>query len=138
MKFTDDEVIKALECCTDESGLCVGCPFWEDWEDEDRCRPYSLLGLSVDIIHRQKAEIEKLGRDRYQILPDGRLELLPRTDINAIKAEAIKEFANCLLKKVFPYDGLDIDKRKYAINAGAVEKAIKDLVKELTEAENES
>lgn len=130
MKFTDDDIIKALECCTDESGLCVGCPFWEG---EDLCRPYSLLRLAVDIIHRQKAEIEKRGRDRYQILPDGRLELLPRTDINAIKAEAIKEFANCLLKKVFPYDGLDIDKRKYAINAGAVEKAIKDLVEEMTE-----
>lgn len=52
------------------------------------------------------------------------------------RAEAIKEFAERLKKKMYPYNGLD--KKTYAINARAVEKAIEDLVKEMTEEHNES
>lgn len=49
----------------------------------------------------------------------------------ADRNEVIREFAERLKKKIYPYNGLD--KKTYAINAGAVEKAIDDLVKETTE-----
>jgi hypothetical protein len=169
-KFTDDEIIKALEVCTKSKswGDCedMGCPAatkhgcyfcLRTAEDYEGVAQDELLKDALALTNRQKAEIErletvhadmieslrlaaeankdmqaelkKLGRDRYQILPDGRLELLPRTDINAIKAEAIKEFAERLKEKMYPYNGLD--KRTYAINARAVEKANEDLVKEM-------
>ena len=54
-------------------------------------------------------------------------------DRYADRNEVIREFAERLKKKIYPYNGLD--KKTYAINAGAVEKAIDDLVKETTEAE---
>ena len=52
-------------------------------------------------------------------------------DRYADRNEVIREFAERLKKKIYPYNGLD--KKTYAINAGAVEKAIDDLVKETTE-----
>jgi hypothetical protein len=121
-KFTDDEIIKALELCSrlDLSfEECDKCPYKGKCGTKDGNMPADAL----DLINRQKAEIEKLGSDRYQILPDGRLELIPRTDINAIKAEAIKEFAERLKPKLSYYD-------EYIVDA---------LVKEMTEEQtNES
>ena len=52
-------------------------------------------------------------------------------DRYADRNEVIREFAEKLKKKIYPYNGLD--KKTYAINARAVEKAIEDLVKEMTE-----
>lgn len=54
-------------------------------------------------------------------------------DRYADRNEVIREFAERLKKKMYPYNG--VDKKTYAINAYAVEKAIEDLVKEMTEAE---
>lgn len=46
-----------------------------------------------------REKLEKLNKDRYQILPDGRIELLPRTDIDAIKTEVAREiFAGVKLR----------------------------------------
>jgi hypothetical protein len=147
--FTDDEVIKALECCN-TPGSCWECPYYgiNEVEYDDGC-VQKLIQDILPFINRKnaeierlnavhadmteslrlvseankdmQAEIEKLGRDHYQILPDGRLELIPRTDINAIKAEAIKEFAERLKPKLSYYDEVYVDT----------------LVKEMTEDNNE-
>ena len=42
-------------------------------------------------VERLNKKIDALKRDRYQVLPDGRLELLPRTDLYKIKAEVARE-----------------------------------------------
>lgn len=131
-KFTDDEIIKALECCNECN--CKQCPCFA--EDVNGCKEIPTDQI-LALINRQKAEIErlkKIGDDKTSevLRHDASIRELHK-QLETAKSEAIKEFANCLLKKVFPYDGLDIDKRKYAINAGAVEKAIKDLVEEMTE-----
>ena len=61
-KFTDEEVIKALKCCikTDHFGDCFGndCPF----VSEHGCRvgKETLYPYVLDLINRQKAEIERL------------------------------------------------------------------------------
>jgi hypothetical protein len=78
----------------------------------------------LDLINRQKEEIENLTKDRYIITPDGRCELLPRTDINKIRAEAIKEFAE-MLKKYYRH----IDKTAGAL----IEYTINQKVKEFLE-----
>ena len=53
-----------------------------------------------------KSKVEELKKDRYQILPDGRIELLPRTDIDAVKAEVAREIfeeiETVLCRSVYP------------------------------------
>jgi hypothetical protein len=63
-KFTDDDVIKGLECCSNTKDLmmCQSCPY------EIRGCNIHLLRDALDLINRQKAEIEKLkdSRDRWK------------------------------------------------------------------------
>lgn len=66
-KFTDDEVIKALECCTNcicnHAKTDTECPLVK----MAFCKNY-LMKQSLALINRQKAEIEKLkeGNDESQ------------------------------------------------------------------------
>ena len=61
--MTDNEIIKALECCTSHRGYeaCIGgCPFHEQelcLKDAD-----AVLTHSLDLINRQQAEIERLQK----------------------------------------------------------------------------
>lgn len=87
--MTDKETIKALKfCCLARDNCCEDCPF------SNRCR-YNIEQIekeALDIINRQKAEIEKLqisiglASDKYRV---GR-----------IKAEAVKEFAEKLKDRI--------------------------------------
>lgn len=115
-KFTDDEVIKALECCV--SGYCIDgkCPLF-DWDDEDdisKCTE-TLATIALALINRQKAELE----DLREIVFTDRTEA-----IRQLKAEAIKEFA----------ERLKAEKFKHA-NFGELVyvEDIDNLVKEMTE-----
>lgn len=44
-------------------------------------------------VERLNKKIDVLKRDRYQVFPDGRFELLPITDLDKIKAEVAREVA---------------------------------------------
>ena len=58
--MTDNEIIKALECCTDDSNgvtRCERCPY--QTTDLDYCID-DLLEQALDLINRQQAEIERL------------------------------------------------------------------------------
>ena len=58
--MTDNEIIKALECCGFEYGnLCSVCPKYE--KDNDFCQE-ELHNYAIDLINRQKAEIERLKK----------------------------------------------------------------------------
>ena len=204
-KFTDEEIIKALLCCANQMYYCK----------DKECKA-KTLGNAIDLINRQKAEIEATEKECADLLgqrnavemmldranyncdkADEEIEYLKSENarlitsnsqlearvcedraeiemLNAVhadmteslrlaaeankdmqaeledlreivfmdrseaiaaerkklKVEAIKEFANRLLKKIFPYDGL-VDKKTYAINAKAVKKAIEDTIKEV-------
>lgn len=52
-KYTDEEVIKALECCNSH-GKCEQCPYFGKCKD--------LEPDVLDLINRQKAEIERLNK----------------------------------------------------------------------------
>lgn len=99
--MTDNEIIKALECCGDKN--CKYCPnFSEDIECSEK-----LIKLSLDLIKRQKAEIEKLQvstmvcEQRDLIIENAKLITLNWGNpiIVAIKSEAIREFAERLKEK---------------------------------------
>ena len=56
--MTDNEIIKALECCTDEwYENCNECPCSIDTVS---CERMKLLEDSLDLIKHQQAEIERL------------------------------------------------------------------------------
>lgn len=77
--MTDEQIIKALECCIDGDS-CDGCPLICDDVCTDNLRAYSL-----DLAKHQKSEIDGLKNIYKSPNYLGRL-------YNKIKSEAIKEF----------------------------------------------
>ncbi len=77
--MTDNKIIKALKECEE-------CHYYNDCEKSTR--------LALDLINRQKAEIERLKPFR-----DAAYDAL-KTNYFAIKAEAIKEFADLSIKRI--------------------------------------
>ncbi len=58
--MTDNEIIKALECCASvEDGCPTDCPLFVG---DDSCFS-TLLKPTLNLINRQKAEIENLNKD---------------------------------------------------------------------------
>lgn len=98
--MTDEQIIKALECCaTDDGDDCFQCPycnlFFEpgDGGCVNRCRKDAL-----DLINRQKAEIERTEKE----LTEYKLRLkMSECTVDEIKSEAIKEFAEKLKKRFY-------------------------------------
>ena len=101
-KFTDEEIIRALEHCvyTERGYKCRECV------NVTGCKPW-LLREALDLINRQKAEIERLLQITQQP-----------------QAEAVKEFAERL--KTY-YRNLD------RTAGGLVEYHIDQIVKEMTD-----
>lgn len=68
--MTDNEIIKALECCTKgtTSDVCDDCPL----RTTDICteEENGVLKLALDLINRQKAEIERLTAQRDKAVKD--------------------------------------------------------------------
>lgn len=84
--MTDNEVIKALECCTKDG--CSNCPLYVP-ESTGICVKRIMFG-ALNLINRQKAEIEKLKEE----LADARF-------LNTgAESDGIKEFAETLWGKL--------------------------------------
>ena len=86
MKLTDEQIKNAMVCCKDNNKkTCRYCCFRHD----RYCREI-MAGNALDLINRQKAEIERLK----DIAKGALTESVKLCDcINRAKAEAIKEFA---------------------------------------------
>jgi hypothetical protein len=116
-KPTDNEIIKALECCGDTSlGHCENCPF------NDGMGFVCIIDksqLALDLINRLQAENEALTKDK---------ENLAYSLANAVgqkmtaKAEAYKELAEKLEKR-FLFCGMHSN--------GEIKEIIKIVLKEL-------
>ena len=117
--MTDNEIIKALECCCAKENCevvsCERCPLEKHYECTD-----IMFHETVDFINRQKAEILELQKR----IINWRADMDYRPD--EIKSEAIKEFAE-KLKNCFAISGDYLD----------IINIIDNLVKEMTE-ENEN
>lgn len=145
-KFTDEEVIKALECCCSTSVVnCNKCTYAKPAID-DYCANI-LMRDALDLINRQKAEIANLINavdnstkeflklhDEYQE-QKAEIERLEKHNTEYARkhyqdgrVEAIKEFAERLKEKLI----------KGGIYPVLVKNSIDDLVKELTEEKNEN
>ena len=117
--MTDDEIIKALECCGNiVDSTCKECAYHETYNASCVVR---LMRNALDLINRQKAEILELQKR----IINWRTDMDYRPD--EIKSEAIKEFAERLKEKL-QWD-VEFD------NKLVFESDIDNLVKEMTEVE---
>jgi FtsZ-binding cell division protein ZapB len=65
--MTDNEIIKALECCVNIEGDCESdCPLYEFCEEIS----YTMVKAVFDLINRQKAEVEFLKEQRDIYMQD--------------------------------------------------------------------
>ena len=122
-KFTDDEIIKALECCrTIDGNDCFTCPYHgKQYEIGSGGCTNDLVSDALALINLQKAEIERL-KDKYECIYQ------PKA---MIKAEAIKEFAERLVA-IYENDKT-YDRPNAHTLVVTVFRNIDNLVKEMTE-----
>lgn len=102
-KKFDEEIIEALDLCTQQNGSipCYDCPCWND--DEQECEGIDYTA-TLDLIKRQKAEIERLKECPKCVYEyDGEITEYcvqgPCSNfktVEQIKSEAYKEFAERL------------------------------------------
>lgn len=118
--MTDDEIIKALECCSDTTTeSCNGCPFLYN------CKQGSLKSIALDLIKRQKAEIEALkdsiqqGNEICENCQSDKNKGL----LNARK-NAVREFAERLEETKFKIGS------NYFIYADNIKVVVKEMVGE--------
>ena len=86
--MTDNEIIKALICCC--RGIVEDC---EKCSNKDICGKTDIVEYILDLINRQKAEIERLEKAIEMV---DFIEDLREKQIKRAKAEAITEFAERL------------------------------------------
>jgi len=93
--MTDNEIIKALECLRGKQTFCRECKYSAHLHYRE-CQQAAAQD-ALDLINRQKAEIERLNEVVERIQHHCRqLCILEAKQVNNIKAEAIKEFAERL------------------------------------------
>lgn len=151
--MTDNEIIKALECCS-YYDVCLNCPCFSFCG----CTP-ELLESALDLINRQKAEIERLEHlllgvmhfvdkwldgaelkqdevNRARAMREKILQIVEKLeeendflksiDIDRIKAEAVKEFDELLKEDCLAYP-LEKDDLTMLVDV----KSYNNLVKEM-------
>ena len=92
-KLTDNEIVKALECCIDCK--CKECPCYKNIEGEMYCTEIDEEEI-IDLINRQKAEIERLNIELQSMRSAANSY---KWHYETAKSEAIKEFAERLKEK---------------------------------------
>ena len=99
--MTDNEIIKALECCIRTEEKCDECPYWLDYA---RCSN-ALRKDALDLINRQRAEIEELEAEIDKQHEQAKADILGNMAdggtschwcIEQHRAIAVKEFAERL------------------------------------------
>ena len=100
--MTDNEIVKALECCTTKGAKCSDCPAFKK-VDRSNCKKY--FRGAIDLINRQQTEIERLNNNISAMV------VTLHNSAKATRNEAIKEFAKRLKEEWFNnrYDSPDIE-----------------------------
>ena len=98
--MTDNNVIKALECC--QSDDCVKCPMTFITTNISHPCKQTVMRFALGLIKRQQAEIERLNgcvksEDEVRAIANATIQ----AGIWIIKSEARKEFAERLKEKAW-------------------------------------
>lgn len=95
--MTDNEIVKDLECCLRDVPPCYACKYDADTITPDECMG-NLMKDTLDLINRQKAEIENLNIE-LKIKSQKRANIFEITDaFERGRSRGIKEFADKLKK----------------------------------------
>lgn len=122
-KFTDEEIIKALECCA--NGKCGECPlFKEDCGDDIICKN------ALDLITHLQEENERLQKE-VNLVSIQFQDLQEETD--EIKSKAYKEFAEKLKKKCYE----DFEESDEMLAPYVTEDNIDEVLKEMVSDDND-
>lgn len=149
--MTDNEIIKALECCAIKND-CKGC-YFDTHEAEDICAR-EVVKNAFDLINRQQAEIERLkdevskarrkalleasskfaGHSDYHgntilckliCMSEGKeVGIAKPLDKSTIKSEAVREFAD-RVKMAFYYK---FDEQLTLMIANKIDNLVKEMV----------
>ena len=121
--MTDNEIIKALECCINDD--CDNCP-----DTFGNCE-HNAMRNALNLINRQQEEIERLKIENQSLRGAANSYKL---HYNEAKTEAVKEFAERLKEKCHNYYP-SID--RYCVSRKAVEiRDIDNLTKEMAGVDN--
>ena len=85
-KFTDNEIVKALECCREKD--CCDCPMSE--YPQTICE-WDAFDIAIDLINRQKAENSNLTSDLNSLQNDLTSAKAEIERLNGIRAKLSKE-----------------------------------------------
>jgi 7-keto-8-aminopelargonate synthetase-like enzyme len=102
-KLTDEQIIKALECCNStERGRCLNkCPYY----NYSASCTQSMINDALDLINRKDKRIAELQaeNDRLQKAIKVQDIMIEQQDykLKTAKSEAIKEFAERLKEKAY-------------------------------------
>ena len=119
-KLTDEEIIKALECCLCDNSECLQC------QNKEVCKIEcdELATKVLDLINRQKSEIERLKGSTVvnNIMESQRIK-------REAKAEAYKEFAERLKQHKRKIRGFDLNEEfwDYAVLVENIDNLLKEM-----------
>jgi hypothetical protein len=120
--MNDNDIKKALECCINDD--CEDCPLHgENAPDVYGNCVQNTKRNALDLINRQKAEIERLQNERIERIRE-LTEVVYDKEIAEAKSEAIKEFAERLENELGD---------AFLRENNCVTTIIDNLVKEMTE-----
>ena len=122
IKVTDNEIVKALECCTTKGAKCSDCPAFKKVDRSD-CKKY--FRGAIDLINRQQAENEILNNNISAMV------VTLRNSAKATRNEAIKEFAY-RLKKEFLTLEYQVNTTRKTLPIDYVKDQIKWLLQEVS------
>ena len=129
-KMTDNEIVKGLEIhCNGEIG-CQGCPL--EKESDGLCVD-CLARASLDLINRQKAEIERLNK-ALQVIEV--MEEQHKWGLNKAKAEAYKEFADRLKQQKYQSSDWSHGEHPYVVEESDIDNTLIELVGDNDESTN--
>ena len=118
LQMTDNEIVKALRCCGIYKGRCNECPYKDD---RDCLRSHALD--TINLINRQKAEIERLTNRNFELSEKGEAVCIA---YKTAKAEAIKEFAEKVKMEFYTH----FDELIPSIMADKIDSLVEEMVGE--------
>lgn len=131
-RYTDEEIVKALECCLCDNSECLQCQNKELCKiecDELATKAIDLIISKIEETDRLKAEIGRLQKE-VNLVSIQFQDLQEETD--EIKSKAYKEFANKLEEKcgIFTPLGVNWIEEVKAVRVSDIDKILKEMVGE--------
>ena len=122
--MTDNEIIKALECCSKAVGCndCkkIQCSLYRACWKDYRIMGHPIIHYALDLINRQKAEIERLKKGwKADVI-----------ETSNIKTEAIKEFAERLKESKYQSSDWSHGEHPFVVEVDDIDNLVKEMVGE--------